>query len=134
MKYKVGDKVKIKSLDWYKANKCKGFVMCDGLAFIKDMTEYCGKELTIDSIYIDHNSKYEYTMKEPKIRWIFNEGMFEGLADDNSQDKMVSLEKACDMLYAMLSTQDINDYYYVTAPAYDTVEDLVEDFRKSFEE
>ena len=134
MKYKVGDKVKIKSLDWYKANKCKGFVMCDGLAFIKDMTEYCGKELTIDSIYIDHNSKYEYTMKEPKIRWIFNEGMFEGLADDNSQDKMVSLEKACDMLYAMLSTQDINDYDYVTAPAYDTVEDLVEDFRKSFEE
>ena len=134
MKYKVGDKVKIKSLDWYKANKCKGFVMCDGLAFIKDMTEYCGKELTIDSIYIDHNSKYEYTMKEPKIRWIFNEGMFEGLADNNSQDKMVSLEKACDMLYAMLSTQDINDYYYVTAPAYDTVEDLVEDFRKSFEE
>lgn len=134
MKYKVGDKVKIKSLDWYKANKCKGFVMCDGLAFIKDMTEYCGKELTIDSIYIDHNSKYEYTMKEPKIRWIFNEGMFEGLADDNSQDKMVSLEKACDMLYAMLTTQDINDYDYVTAPAYDTVEDLVEDFRKSFEE
>ena len=134
MKYKVGDKVKIKSLDWYKANKCKGFVMCDGLAFIKDMTEYCGKELTIDSIYIDHNSKYEYTMKEPKIRWIFNEGMFEGLADDNSQDKMVSLNEVCNMLYAMLSTQDINDYDYVTAPAYDTVEDLVEDFRKSFEE
>ena len=29
--------------------------------------------------------------------------------------------------------KDINDYDYVTAPAYDTVEDLVEDFRKSLE-
>lgn len=27
----------------------------------------------------------------------------------------------------------LNDYDYVTAPAYDTVEDLVEDFRKTME-
>lgn len=43
------------------------------------------------------------------------------------------IDKACDMLYAMLTTQDINDYYYVTAPAYDNVVNFVEDFRKAIE-
>jgi len=142
MKYKVGDKVKIKSLDWYKANKCKGFVMCDGLAFIKDMTEYCGKELTIDSIYIDHNSKYEYTMKEPKIRWIFNDGMIEGLADeliektdDNQQTdlgiKMVSVDEVCNWLRNPLNflqggSEDLPD----VIPMFNTIDEMVNDFLK----
>ena len=46
---------------------------------------------------------------------------------------MVSLDKVCDMLYAMLATQDIYDYEYVTAPAYDNVADFVYDFRKAME-
>lgn len=29
--------------------------------------------------------------------------------------------------------KDINDYDYVTAPAYDNVEDFVDDFRKTME-
>lgn len=48
MKYKPGDKVKIKSFDWYIANECGGLIMCDGLALHERMTEWCGKELTID--------------------------------------------------------------------------------------
>ena len=60
-------------------------------------------------------------------------GYKEGLANEH-QEKMVSLDEVCDMLYAMLDThQDSYGYDYVTAPAYDTVEDLVEDFRKSME-
>ena len=43
------------------------------------------------------------------------------------------IDKACDMLYAMLSTQEINDYDYVTAPAYDNVEDFIKDFCKAME-
>lgn len=44
------------------------------------------------------------------------------------------IEKACEMLYAMLSEQEINDYDYVTAPAYDNVVDFINDFRKAMEE
>ena len=55
-------------------------------------------------------------------------------ADEHPKKGMVSLNKVCDMLYAMLTTQDINDYDYVTSPAYDNVVDFVEDFRKSWEE
>ena len=55
-------------------------------------------------------------------------------ADEYPKKGMVSLDQVCDMLYAMLTTQDINDYDYVTAPAYNNVVDFVEDFRKSFKE
>lgn len=129
MKYKPGDKVKIKSLDWYKANECSGRVVCEGIAFLEMMTEWCGQELTIDFIFTDEGGT-GYVMKEPKIQWRFTDSMIEGYVDGGSQEKMVSLDKVCEMLYSMLTTQDINDYDYVTAPAYDNVVDFVEDFRK----
>ena len=51
----------------------------------------------------------------------------------NNGDTLVSLDDVCEILYSMLTTQDINDYDYVTAPAYDDVVDFVEDFRKTME-
>ena len=130
MKYKPGDKVKIKSFDWYIANECGGLIMCDGITFHERMIKLCGKELTIDLVYTNDEGTSLYVMKEPKINWGFTDEMIEGPTDE-PQDKMVSLDEVCDLLYSMLTTQDINDYDYVTAPAYDTVEDFVEDFRKS---
>ena len=48
MKYKVGDKVKIRSLDWYNANKTKGNeVYLEGTVFLQLMSKYCGKVATI---------------------------------------------------------------------------------------
>ena len=135
MKYKPGDKVRIKSLDWYNKNKdADGRVYCSYISFCKGMTKYCGKVLTIMTIgNQDIGSKQKYFMHETELPWGFTDEMIEGLAGE-PQDKMVSLEKVCDMLYAMLSTQDINDYYYVTASAYDNVMDFVDDFRKRLEE
>lgn len=131
MLYKPGDKVRIKSLDWYETNERDGRVMCDGLAFLGMMTGWCGKELTIDCIFVDERGS-GYIMKEPHIQWRFTDSMIEGPVEVEPKKIMVSLDKACDLLYAMLTTQDINDYDYVTAPAYDNVVDFVEDFRKSF--
>lgn len=45
------------------------------------------------------------------------------------------LDKARKMLYAMLDThQDSYGYDYITAPAYDSVEEFVNDFCKAMEE
>ena len=200
MKYKVGDKVRIKSFDWYNQNKDKdGFVRCGDKVFDNYMSVFCGSTVTICGIY-----PYGYDVREDMQCRTWTDDMIECLVErhgktypykigdrvilkgnnrcatitdlkynswgnlsyyikiDNDKDisvdyptdlllpcdndnkvedvvnepqeKMVSLDKVCDMLYAMLTTQDINDYDYVTAPAYDNVEDLVEDFRKSFEE
>jgi hypothetical protein len=133
MRYKKGDRVKIKSLDWFKENEYSGQGTYDDVvAFLKMTDECCGKELTIDFIFTDERGT-GYIMKEPNVfQWRFTDSMIEGLADE-PQNKMVSLNKVCEMLYAMLTTQDINDYEYVTAPAYSDVTDFVEDFRKTMD-
>lgn len=100
MKYKIGDKVRIKSFDWYNENKDEdGRVMCGYTGFCKEMVKYCGKVLTIMTIgnqYI--GSKQEYFMHETNYEWGFTDDMIEGLADVEPQEKMVSLDKVCECL------------------------------------
>ena len=51
MKYKVGDKVRIKSLDWYNKNRDKtNEIECGSVYFISDMTVFCNKIVTISSV------------------------------------------------------------------------------------
>ena len=49
-KYKVGDKVKVKSLEWYESNKDKAGDIYDDCYFTAGMSEYCGKDFEIESI------------------------------------------------------------------------------------
>ena len=133
MKYKPGDKVKIKSFDWYIANECGGLVICDGITFHERMIKLCGKELTIDLVYTNDEGTSLYIMKEPETQWRFTDGMIEGLADE-PQEKMVSLDKVCDLLYDVLHDQYIGDQKMVGTWSYENVETFVEDFRKTLEE
>ena len=51
MKYKVGDKVIIKSLDWYYENRDKiDQIDCGNVCFVRNMATLCGKIVTISSI------------------------------------------------------------------------------------
>ena len=85
MKYKVGDRVRIKSLDWYNENKSKfGDIWFDNAVFVGGQSLYCGCELTIrlvtnDSYYVIENDYYwtdemieglveEKTKPEPKFK------------------------------------------------------------------
>lgn len=66
MKYKVGDKVKIKNLDWYNTNKSEtDYLYCNNIVFVQKMSEYCGKKATIvdrtDVSYkLDIDNKFYY--------------------------------------------------------------------------
>lgn len=45
-KYKIGDKVRIKSLEWYNSNKDEyGNIV--RAAFLKEMSECCGKDFEV---------------------------------------------------------------------------------------
>ena len=65
MNYNVGDRVRIKSIDWYKENKdTDGKVWTSGgqIPFDKCMSEWCGKVMTISHVRVDH-----YTMVEDLV-------------------------------------------------------------------
>lgn len=66
MKHKVGDIVRVKSKAWYDENKDEdGQIDFLDWAFIPEMVEYCGKELTIRN-----KSDVHYSMTEcPNWCW-----------------------------------------------------------------
>lgn len=75
MKYRAGNKVRIKSLDWYNENKgMNGLV---GL-FTPCMKKLCGKVVTLDSAY---NGKYT-AIEEDAKGYYLDDSMIEGLAEE----------------------------------------------------
>ena len=84
MKYKEGDKVRIKSLDWYASNKNKfGKVWTESLdgesqiCFDSDMIPYCGMETVIFSV-----ERENYVLKSIPYAW--TDEMIEGLVGEGS--------------------------------------------------
>ena len=81
-KYKIGNKVRVKSLDWYMLNKDEyGNVVFSGdvikPSFTHIMSRYCGQVMTIVNI----DSDGDYTMKEDNGGFCWCEDMFKGLAE-----------------------------------------------------
>lgn len=66
MKHKVGDKVRIKSKEWWDAQPkdVDGDVTCNEECFTREMAEYCGKVATIS--HIDDGA---YNLKEFEYYW-----------------------------------------------------------------
>ena len=138
MKYKPGDKVKIKSFDWYIANECGGLIMCDGITFHERMIKLCGKELTIDLVYTNDEGTSLYIMKEPETQWRFTDSMIEGLAEEEPQEKMVSLDDVCrfldEHLYTSTSTGDYDYGQEYICSDFNNASDLIFALRKAMGE
>ena len=76
MKYKVGDKVRIKSLDWFYDNRDSiDEVTCGNAIFIPDMVEYCGRIVTISSVLPTFEV---YRIKEDGGMFNWTDDMIEG--------------------------------------------------------
>ena len=87
MRFKPGDRVRIKSLDWYNKNKNEyGEVDCGLQAFTEEMALCCSKVLTISRIA----SNDSYFMDGEGFWW--NDDMIEGLVEENTQ-----IECCCDL-------------------------------------
>lgn len=73
MKYKVGDKVKIKSIEWYNANANEyGSIEGTENDFTNDMSKYCGKLATIVHVGIKF-----YNLDIDDLTYYWYEWMFE---------------------------------------------------------
>ena len=77
MKYKAGDRVRIKSIDWYNENKDKyGYIDCGSRAFFTKMSNWCGKIATIKEICKTNC----YRLEEYDFDW--TDEMIEGLVEE----------------------------------------------------
>lgn len=78
-KFKKGDIVRIKSLDWYNDNKDKnGNVIVTGYScsFTKALSEFCGKCLVIEKVE-DTGSIYLNDLPYVFCEWMFEPGKYE---------------------------------------------------------
>ena len=96
MKYEVGDKVRIKSIDWYIENKDEGgYINCGSRAFFTKMSDWCGEILTINQVV----EEFEYyCVSECIFSWT---------------DEMIE----CKVEEESKNTDDINRESYVKAEA-----------------
>ena len=89
MKYKVGDRVRIKSLDWYNENKDEeGDVRT---AFFNEArSKYCGQVVTIDGegVQLQFSGMIVYSIQEGS-EWIGEESI-EGIVEDETKFGTVS--------------------------------------------
>ena len=75
--YSPGDKVIIKSIDWYNENKDElGHVKLQGETFVGDMAKYCGCEMTISEVS-EYQNVYGYYLEEDEDHWGWTADMFE---------------------------------------------------------
>ena len=81
-KYKVGDKVRVKSLEWYNSNKDEyGEIDRGTILLLKKMSEYCGKEFEVSHVY----SNEIYLLKWNE--WMWEDWMFEDNTDNTAKTK-----------------------------------------------
>ena len=80
MKYKVGDKVRIKSLDWFDKHKNNyGNVVCGNLCLNSYNKHWCGMIVTIEVVHRDC-----YLVNENDAYW--NDIMIEGLVEETKPE------------------------------------------------
>jgi hypothetical protein len=77
-KYKVGDRVVVKSLEWYNRHKDRNGNVNVPQCFVSGMSRFCGQVLTISHVY-PHSC---YHVIEAGFSW--SDEMFEGLESEVS--------------------------------------------------
>ena len=82
LKYKIGDIVRIKDIDWYNENKDEygNFDINDKFTFYADRSKYCGKLLTITEVFDDY-----YGVKEDNNEYYWIDEMIECLVERNGK-------------------------------------------------
>lgn len=101
MKYKVGDKVKIKSLVWYNKNRNEySSVVQNGISFTYSMSEYCGKTSIITA-----ESNGHYILSIDSSRWFWYDWMFEDGPTISDPLKEKRFHAACSAMNGILSTE-----------------------------
>ena len=113
LKYKVGDRVQIKSIDWYNENKNKyGNINCGYMPFTSDMTIYCGTVLTI----CDIKDEFSYYQME-KCEYMFMDYMIECKVGEETKSHKNMCKQLIDEMNPNVEFEtETHRGYYTTEP------------------
>ena len=98
MKYKVGDKVRVKSLEWYNENNIENGFEIDDVSFDPDMCKYCGKTAIITA-----ESKGYYKLSIDSGEWFWYDWMLEDEPTVSEQFKEKRFQAACSAMNGIVS-------------------------------
>lgn len=90
-KYKIGDKVRIKSIDWYNRHTNESEVKWKYFPFSCNMKKYCGQIMTISIV-----RGCSYSMIEDDCQYAWTDEMIEGLAEEETKPKFKVGDKVKD--------------------------------------
>ena len=102
MRYKVGDKVRVKSREWYEANQIEGEVDCGGLPFTPWLSALCGTIQTVEGISQDFGGSY-YTLEN--VPYLWNDLMFEDTVDFPLDDDKALYDELDEVYWANMQHQ-----------------------------
>lgn len=88
MKYKVGDKVRVKSLEWYNENKDEYGTVHVPFSFIKEMKCYCGRKFTIQEV-LDYDDGYKLSNTDNQYN--FSDEMLEPIEYTNDTNTALEI-------------------------------------------
>lgn len=113
LKYKVGDRVLIKDIDWYNKNKDEdGDVSCGEYDFVEGMHKFCSETLTISEDVGDG-----YLMLEDYHGYVWTDEMFECKVEKETKPKFKvgdKIKHKCDKNNTVITiTGSKDDYYYI---------------------
>ena len=101
IKYKVGDRVKIQSLERYNKYKNRYGDINYGceteILFTSEMSSFCGQVATITRVLYIGGVRF-YHLAEDKGVHLWVNGMFEGLVEEETKPKMVNLDDVCEWI------------------------------------
>ena len=128
MKFKVGDRVRVKSLDWYNENKNPiGVVWVpEGIAFCNDRAYFCGRIVEIKAVHAD-----SYTVHDTP--WAWTDEMFEGLAEEDDDERFKTFLQSkpnLNKLFQPLAGLTIADHVEIQAHRNEAVADFLQQISK----
>lgn len=105
LKYKIGDKVRIKSLDWYNENtdSVNKIVRCGAEVFMPEMSQYCGQIATIAAKF-----KNDYCLNIDNGHWSWTDEMIEGLVEEeNVLNKWTGLKVELELSKSVIGVSNV---------------------------
>ena len=110
-KYKVGDKVRIKCLDWYNENKDEdGIVELSTHIFTPGMSQFCGKVVTIEDVFEDIDDNVVYYIEEIDYDW--TDEMIECLVEeDNDHSQWTGLKVELELSKTVIDVSNVESLH-----------------------